>query len=74
MFDEKRDLGDENDDLETMDVDFVAKNRRKRKYRNHLMFTEWFCEIPDDLEENYLVKFCPYGKRCLVVAEKVNTQ
>lgn len=35
------------------------------------MFTEWLCELPIDLEENWFVKFCPYGKRCLVVAEKV---
>lgn len=56
-----------------MDVDQIKKSKRKRKYRNRLMFTEWLCEVPSDLEENWFVKFCPYGKRCLVVSEKVTS-
>lgn len=70
MFDERRDLCD-NEEEEAMEVDKITKNKRKRKYSNYLMFTEWLCELPHDLEENWFVKFCPYGKRCLVVAEKV---
>lgn len=46
--------------------------RRKSPFRNKLTFNEWFCEIPLDLEQNWLVKFCPFGKRCLVVAQKVS--
>lgn len=70
MFDERRDFFDKEDD-EAMEVDKPTKNKRKKKYSNYLMFTEWLCELPVDLEEKWFVKFCPYGKRCLVVAEKV---
>lgn len=73
IFDENRDFGDETteDDSVEMDVDQTVKKRKK--YGNYLMFTEWLCEVPSDLDENWFVKFCPYGKRCLVVAEKVKT-
>lgn len=54
-----------------MEVDKTRKRKRRKQYKNRLMFTEWLCEIPEDLEENWCVKFCPYGRRCLVVAEKV---
>lgn len=70
MFDEKRDFTNIEED-EEMEVDKVTLSKRKRKYANRLMFTEWLCDVPSDLEENWFVKFCPYGKRCLVVAEKV---
>lgn len=66
-------MDDEADESEEMEVDEKRKRKRKRKYGHHLMFTEWLCEVPYDLEENWFVKFCPYGKRCLVVAEKVIT-
>lgn len=71
LFDERRDFDNEIDKSEEMEVEERRKIKRKKKYANRLMFTEWLCEIPCDLEENWFVKFCPYGKRCLVVAEKV---
>lgn len=74
ILDERRNIDDENettDESEEMEVEEKRKRKRKRKYANRLMFTEWLCDVPSDLEENWYVKFCPYGKRCLVVAEKV---
>lgn len=54
-----------------MEVDKVPRNKNKSYFKNKLTFTEWLVDIPTDLEQNWYVKFCPYGHRCLVVAEKV---
>ncbi|KAJ8944827.1 hypothetical protein NQ318_013164 [Aromia moschata] len=37
------------------------------------MQSEWFTEIPDDLEENWFVKFCPQGFRILLIAQNHTT-
>lgn len=34
--------------------------------------SEWFNEIPKDLENNWLTKLCPVGSRNLVIAQRVN--
>ncbi|GAB6019023.1 hypothetical protein CHUAL_013996 [Chamberlinius hualienensis] len=44
-----------------------------RFYRNQLMMSEWFIEIPNDLASEWLFVMCPVGKRCLVVASKGKT-
>lgn len=59
---------------EDMEVEKVIQHKRKCRFKNKLTFTEWLVDIPVDLESNWYVKFCPYGQRCLIVAEKVITQ
>ena len=36
------------------------------------MLSEWMVEVPEDLEENWLMVACPWGKRCLIVASHVS--
>lgn len=35
-----------------------------------IMLSEWMEEVPDDLEENWVVKMVPVGKRMLVVSNR----
>lgn len=45
--------------------------RGSRLFRNKLMLSEWLENVPNDLEQNWLVKLCPVGMRNFVVARKV---
>lgn len=54
-----------------MNEDVNERLRRKKSYKNKLTFTEWFTDVPEDLEQSWVVKFCPAGKRSLIVAESV---
>ena len=36
------------------------------------MLSEWMVEVPEALEENWLMVACPWGKRCLIVASHVS--
>ncbi|XP_043232954.1 snurportin-1-like [Amphibalanus amphitrite] len=40
------------------------------QYSNQLMFSEWMETVPADLHTDWLLKMCPPGKRCLVVAKR----
>ncbi|XP_031333275.1 snurportin-1 isoform X2 [Photinus pyralis] len=80
--DEKRNLTDlfhdfkENDHEEQMDVVIPCKTNSKMRYRhlkNKLMLSEWFSDIPNDLELNWLFKLCPSGVRNLVIAYRHKT-
>ncbi|KAJ8910034.1 hypothetical protein NQ315_013242 [Exocentrus adspersus] len=44
------------------------KTTEKKSFKFELMSSEWFTEIPDDLEDNWIVKFCPQGCRVLFTA------
>ncbi|GBM83743.1 Snurportin-1 [Araneus ventricosus] len=62
---------EDNTEKENEDMDceeFIPKP--PRSYRNQLMLSEWLVEVPDDLEEQWFLKLCPVGKRCLIVASK----
>lgn len=50
------------------------KRRRKKgiPFKVKMMDSEWFIHLPDDLQDNWLVKFCLNGVRVVVVASKVN--
>lgn len=51
-----------------MDVE-VKKQKKKRFLR--LMLSEWLSELPEDLENSWLIKLSPLGQRRLVIASKV---
>uniref|UniRef100_A0A914X1C4 Snurportin-1 n=1 Tax=Plectus sambesii TaxID=2011161 RepID=A0A914X1C4_9BILA len=56
---------------ETMDTSGSARVRKRTNpYENQLMLSEWLIDRPDDMFDNWLMKPCPEGKRCLVVASK----
>ncbi|KAF7270807.1 hypothetical protein GWI33_016249 [Rhynchophorus ferrugineus] len=61
----------ENVDVEEMDVENNSERKKPRAFQ--FMKSEWFSEIPDDLEENWLFKLVPEGFRVLVVAKRNNT-
>lgn len=56
---------------EDMDVDVVKRARKLDKF--FLMQSEWFTDIPLDLESNWLVKLAPEGIRVLLIAKKCRT-
>lgn len=58
------------EDEEEMEIEEISQRKtRKRRFFSNLvlMQSEWFTEIPDDLEENWLVKFVPQGFRVMLV-------
>lgn len=38
------------------------------------MLSEWMLDIPEDFTQSWLMKLCPEGKRCLVVARAVSPE
>jgi len=37
------------------------------------MLSEWLVDVPDDLEDEWLMVICPTGRRNLVIASNVGT-
>ncbi|KAF2902586.1 hypothetical protein ILUMI_03593 [Ignelater luminosus] len=46
---------------------------RVRRFYGKLMLAGWLGTKPDNFETNWLIKLCPAGKRCLVVAHNNTT-
>ncbi|XP_037082762.1 snurportin-1-like [Pollicipes pollicipes] len=71
------DDGDEEEGMDTT-VPSVFQYKKKEyyqsRYSNQLMFSEWMEEKPENLEADWLLKMCPPGKRCLVVAKRRSTR
>uniref|UniRef100_A0A0N5AKB8 Snurportin-1 n=1 Tax=Syphacia muris TaxID=451379 RepID=A0A0N5AKB8_9BILA len=42
--------------------------RRKNRYADELMLSEWLVDIPETLSSDWFFVPCPVGRRCLVVA------
>ncbi|CAN8029740.1 unnamed protein product [Ixodes persulcatus] len=63
------------DPEEKMDCS-IQKPRRNtdRLYRNQLMLSEWLVEYPEQFEEDWVMKLCPVGKRCLVISSRGSTK
>ncbi|XP_023026331.1 snurportin-1 [Leptinotarsa decemlineata] len=59
------------DDL--MECDSSGYSTRVKMKKFQLMLSEWLTEIPEDLDENWIVKFAPEGFRVLLVAHSRNT-
>lgn len=61
---------------EEMDVDtkVTSKGKRRRnRYADELMLSEWLVDIPETLSSDWICVPCPVGKRALVVASNVGT-
>ena len=39
---------------------------------HQLMLSEWLVDVPDDLQQEWLMVVCPFGKRNLVIASNVS--
>lgn len=50
-----------------------AQKRRNELYKNQLQLSEWWMEKPEDIE-NWYIRPCPKGMRCLVVATEGRTE
>ncbi len=37
------------------------------------MLSEWMVEVPDDLQDNWMMVVCPIGQRCLVISSRSTT-
>ncbi|KAK3925361.1 Snurportin-1 [Frankliniella fusca] len=48
----------------------IRSEQKKWTFTNQLMLSEWLVDIPPDLEDNWLLKPCPKGRRMLVVAHE----
>ncbi|XP_033125175.1 snurportin-1-like [Anneissia japonica] len=60
------------DEEEKMDT-LQGRKRLPNRYANQLMLSEWLVDIPSDFEQEWLMVFCPVGKRNLVVASRGST-
>lgn len=38
------------------------------------MLSEWLVDVPDDLQQEWLMVLCPFGKRNLVIASNVSAK
>ncbi|CAH1099158.1 unnamed protein product [Psylliodes chrysocephalus] len=47
--------------------------RKESQFHFKLMMTEWFTDIPDDLEDNWFIKLVPEGFRILLIARNHHT-
>lgn len=56
-----------------VDMDFDNIEEQKKPQTFNFMESEWFSEVPEDLEENWLVKLVPEGFRVLAVAKRNKT-
>ncbi|XP_026284759.1 snurportin-1 isoform X1 [Frankliniella occidentalis] len=52
----------------------TGTEQRNWTFTNQLMLSEWLVDIPPDLEDNWLIKPCPKGRRMMVVAHKGSTK
>lgn len=62
---------DDTDSIASNDTTKEALELKKKKRghkRNYLMFSEWMVDIPENFENEWVMKLCPEGKRQLVVA------
>ncbi|XP_045462069.1 snurportin-1 [Harmonia axyridis] len=79
-FDERRDLSelfeeyDCTSDETEGELMEVEKSPRRKKIRFRVSMSEWFTQIPDDLSDKWLVKFCPVGKRRLIISNMGKTK
>ncbi|XP_067046363.1 snurportin-1-like isoform X3 [Acropora muricata] len=44
------------------------KKKKFNPYAYQLMLSEWLVDVPDDLQQEWLMVLCPFGKRNLVIA------
>lgn len=61
-----------NDD-DTLEMDYEELQNKKEKFQFVLMKTDWFTDIPEDLEEHWLVKCAPVGFRVMLVSRNRQT-
>ncbi|CAN8005663.1 unnamed protein product, partial [Ixodes hexagonus] len=68
---------------ESADATFPCGRRRRRRDQRRswfslpvlqLMLSEWLVEYPEQFEEDWLMKLCPVGKRCLVISSRGSTK
>jgi len=72
---EEGDIDEDEDEVEEMDTTGEIRERRlRRTYSKQLMLSEWLVEVPEDLEDNWLLLLCPEGRRNLVVASNGQTK
>jgi len=70
---DEENMEEEEDDGEDMEVG-ERRKRLRRTYKEQLMLSEWLVEVPDDLEEKWLLILCPEGRRNFVVASNGQTK
>ncbi|CAB4054029.1 SNUPN [Lepeophtheirus salmonis] len=68
------DLNEEESEMMDEKAPNPFRSPRKRIYKDQLMLSEWFVDIPMDFSEKWLAVPCPVGKRNLVVAGRGKTQ
>jgi len=65
------------EDVETEEMESVEevndeksefKKKKFNPYAYQLMLSEWLVDVPDDLQQEWLMVVCPFGKRNLVIA------
>ncbi|KAL1517611.1 hypothetical protein ABEB36_001352 [Hypothenemus hampei] len=71
--DESDNIGETSNEQQCEEMEVDRENSIKREHSFFLMRSEWFTEVPPDLEDNWLVKLAPDGFRVLLIAKKNKT-
>lgn len=58
------------DDVGTDEMECDSLQNQRKQFKFELMETDWFLDIPDDLEDNWFFKCAPAGFRVLLVFHK----
>ncbi|CAL9696605.1 unnamed protein product [Knipowitschia caucasica] len=73
--DEEQQQKEQSQDVPAEEEEEMEVERRKlpKHYANQLMLSEWLVDVPAELSTDWLLVFCPVGKRSLIVASKGST-
>ncbi|CAG0891121.1 unnamed protein product [Darwinula stevensoni] len=64
------DTMEERGEVEVESMDTAPIRRRQRRHQDQLMYSEWLIEVPEELEQDWLLVPCPVGKRSLVISSR----
>ncbi len=65
---EEEEARESEEEMEAQEAKSLGQGRLRHSYRDQLMLSEWFDEIPQDFPDSWSVVAVPVGKRSLVVA------
>merc|ERR1719147_379734 len=73
-FEEESEEEEEEEDMDTTGGGEIRQRRLRKTYKNQLMLSEWLVEVPEDIEQKWLLLLCPEGRRNFVIAANGSTK
>jgi len=73
-FEEEPEEEEEEEEMDTTGGGEIRQRRLRKTYKNQLMLSEWLVEVPEDIEQKWLLLLCPEGRRNFVIAANGSTK